>query len=32
MKKGFNAVDLAGEPEGGLDGGDISDGEVIIGS
>ena len=32
MKKGFDAVDLAGEPKGGLDGGDISDGEVIIGS
>jgi len=32
LKKGFDAVDLAGEPKGGLDGGDISDGEVIIGS
>jgi len=32
LKKGFDAVDLAEEPKGGLDGGDISDGEVIIGS
>ena len=32
LKKGFDAVDLAREPKGGLDGGDISDGEVIIGS
>jgi hypothetical protein len=32
LKKGFDAVDLAGEPKGGLDGGDISDREVIIGS
>ena len=26
LKKGFDAVDLAGESEGGLDGGDIGDG------
>ena len=32
LNKGFDAVDLAREPKGGLDGGDISDGEVIIGS
>ena len=32
LKKGFDAVDLAEEPKGGLDGGDISDREVIIGS
>ena len=32
MKKGFDAVDLAGESKGGLNGGDIGDGEVIIGS
>jgi hypothetical protein len=32
LKKGFDAVDLARESKGGLDGGDISDGEVIIGS
>ena len=32
MKKGFDAVDLAGESKGGLDGGDIGDREVIIGS
>jgi hypothetical protein len=32
LKKGFDAVDLAEEPKGGLDGGNISDREVIIGS
>jgi hypothetical protein len=32
LKKGFDAVNLAGESEGGLNGGDISDREVIIGS
>ena len=32
MKQGFDAVDLARESKGGLDGGDIGDGEVIIGS
>jgi hypothetical protein len=32
LKKGFDAVDLAGESKGGLDSRDISDGEVIIGS
>lgn len=32
LKKGFDAVDLAGESKGGLDGGDIGDREVIIGS
>jgi len=31
-EEGFDAVDLARESKGGLDGGDISDGEVIIGS
>ncbi len=31
-KESFDAVDLAGESEGGLDGGDIGDGEVVIGS
>jgi hypothetical protein len=32
LKQGFDAVDLAGESKGGLDGGDIGDGEVVIGS
>ena len=31
-KEGINTVDLACESEGGLDGGDIGDGEVVIGS
>ena len=30
-KEGIDAVDLACESEGGLDGGDIGDGEVVIG-
>jgi len=30
-KKSINTVDLACESEGGLDGGDIGDGEVVIG-
>ena len=30
LKKGFDAVDLAGESKGGLDGRDIGDGEVVI--
>ena len=32
LKKGFDAVNLAGEPKGGLNGGDIGDREVVIGS
>ena len=31
-KESFDAVDLTGESEGGLDGGSIGDGEVVIGS
>jgi hypothetical protein len=31
-EESFDAVDLAGESEGGLHGGDIGDGEVVIGS
>ena len=30
MEEGFDAIDLAGEAEGGLDGGDVGDGEVVI--
>ena len=30
MEEGFDPVDLAGEAEGGLDGGDVGDGEVVI--
>ena len=30
MEEGFDPVDFAGEAEGGLDGGDVGDGEVVI--
>jgi hypothetical protein len=30
LEEGFDPVDLAGEGEGGLDGGDVGDGEVVI--
>jgi hypothetical protein len=30
LEEGFDPVDLAGEAEGGLDGGDVGDGEVVI--
>jgi len=30
LEEGFDPVDFAGEAEGGLDGGDVGDGEVVI--
>jgi len=30
LEEGFDPVELAGESEGGLDGGDVGDGEVVI--
>jgi hypothetical protein len=30
LEEGFDAIDLAGEAEGGLYGGDIGDGEVVV--
>jgi hypothetical protein len=30
LEEGFDAIELAGEAEGGLDGGDVGDGEVVI--
>jgi len=30
LEEGFDVIDLAGESEGRLDGGDVGDGEVVI--